>query len=171
LLQAATEVHGGAGLFKELNEFPSEKYLDFHLHKDARRYFRYGPPLLQRYLPFWAATLVDRLKVMLLPLITLLIPLLRIAPPGYRWRMRSRIFHWYKDLQTVDLKVLESQSSETFDACMTELERIEREVIQVSVPLTYAGELYSLRLHIAHVRRNLCTLMAKYRGEKREGPH
>ena len=69
LLQTADQVHAGGGLFEEPGEFPSPRYLDFPLHKEAKRYYKSGPPFLQRYLPFWAASLLDRLKVMLLPLV------------------------------------------------------------------------------------------------------
>jgi hypothetical protein len=49
---------------------------------------------LQKYLPFWIASVVDRGKILLLPALTLLLPLFRVAPPLYRWRIRSRIYRW-----------------------------------------------------------------------------
>jgi TRAP transporter TAXI family solute receptor len=154
VLQAAAEVHGKGDLFEEPSEFPSQKYLDFPIHKEALRHFKAGPPFLQRYLPFWAASLIDRLKVMLLPLITLLIPLLKIVPPTYRWRVRSRITHWYKELQEVDAAAGQAESAE-LDKCMVELDRIDQDVRRVIVPISYAAELYALQLHIAHVRKRI----------------
>ncbi|MEW7976576.1 MAG: hypothetical protein AB2814_03790 [Candidatus Sedimenticola endophacoides] len=74
LLQAATASHGEGGWFEARGQFPSARYLAYPLSKEAQRFHEHGPPLLQRYLPFWAATLVDRLKVMLLPLVALMIP-------------------------------------------------------------------------------------------------
>ena len=153
LLQAAQEVHGNGGWFEEAGQFPTPNYLDFPLSKEARRFYDYGPPFLQRYLPFWAATLIDRLKVMLLPLLALMIPLIKIMPPIYRWRMRSRIYRWYREIVAVD-----HQSHGTEDATkasLKELERIEDEVTRVSVPLSYTDELYELRMHIALVRKKL----------------
>lgn len=155
LLQAASEVHSSGGLFEEPNQFPSQKYVDFPLHKDALRFYKHGPPFLQRYLPFWAATLIDRLKIMLLPLLTLLIPLIKIVPPGYRWRVRHKIFHWYKELQAVDLLVSEKDPLEKLNTYLTELNKIDEEVKYVTVPLSYAAELYALRIHIAHVQRRI----------------
>jgi hypothetical protein len=149
------EVHSGPGLFQDLNEFPSQRYLDFPLHKDAQRYFKSGPPFLKRYLPFWAADFIERAKVMLLPLITLLIPLIRSLPPGFRWRIRSRIYRWYRDLNGVDARGAQSQSPEEIRACLAELDRIEKEVLHVSVPQSYAGELYLLRTHISFVGESL----------------
>lgn len=151
-LQAAGEIHGQGGVFEAIDQFPSQKYLDFPLHKEARRFFKSGPPFLQRYLPFWAATLIDRLKVMLIPLITLLIPLMKIIPPSYRWRVRYRIFHWYRELIAIDQEVGQIDTEKRYGALLSELKRIDKEVMQTNVPLSYAAELYSLRLHIAYVR-------------------
>ena len=154
ILQAAAEVHGKGDLFEEPFEFPSQKYLDFPIHKEALRHFKSGPPFLQRYLPFWAASLIDRLKVMLLPLITLLIPLFKIVPPTYRWRVRSRITRWYKELQAVDSAAGQGGSAE-LDGCIKEIDRIDRDVRRMIVPTSYAAELYALQLHIAHVRKRI----------------
>ncbi len=155
LLQAAKQVHGGGGLFERPGEFPAPRHLDFPLSEAARQYFEFGPPLLQRYLPFWAANLIDRLKVMLLPLVTLLFPLFKIVPPTYRWRVRSRIYRWYRELQTVDDRIRAAGPAYNLERLAGELTRIENEVRQVSVPLAYADALYDLRLHIAFVRETL----------------
>ncbi|MES9875043.1 MAG: hypothetical protein ABW146_18230, partial [Candidatus Sedimenticola sp. 6PFRAG7] len=125
----------------------------FPLSKEAKRFYEFGPPLLQRYLPFWAATLVDRLKVMLLPLLALMIPLFKVMPPIYRWRIRSRIYRWYREVLEIDRH---SDAQDTkIEVAMEELDAIDREVSKVSVPLSYAEELYDLRLHIGLVREKL----------------
>jgi len=153
LLQAATEVHGNGGWFEQAGQFPTPDYLVFPLAKEARRFYKYGPPLLQRYLPFWAATLVDRLKVMLLPLVALMLPLFKIMPPLYRWRMRSRIYPWYREVLAIDRQLY--QSAPDIEHCLTDLSEIEREVSRISVPLSFAEELYDLRLHLSMVRERL----------------
>ena len=164
LIGAAMEVHGAPGLFQDLNEFPSQKYLDFPLHKEAQRFFRSGPAFLKKYLPFWAAVFVDRVKVMLLPLFTLLLPLGRLFPPGLRWKMRSRIYRWYRNLEEIDFHGHQSASAEEIHSCILELEKMDSEVMHVSVPLSYAGELYSLRIHIAHIQESLRKAEAVLRG-------
>jgi len=103
LLEAAAKVHGDGRLFAPAGTFPSPDHGDFPLHSDAERHYKHGPPLLQRYLPFWLATWIDRTKVMLLPLLVLLLPLLRTRPPVYRWRIRRRILRCYVDLRRIDL--------------------------------------------------------------------
>ena len=154
LMQAITEVHGGHSLFNRAGEFPSTKYLGFTLHKSAQHFYKNGPPFLQRFLPFWAANLVDRLKIMLLPLIGLLLPMFKIMPPFYRWGMRRRIFRWYSELRQVDPEYTTLHERD-ISKYRKELDRIEDEVARVDVPLSYADELYSLRLHIEMVRNKL----------------
>ena len=165
LIGVATEVHGAPGLFQDLNEFPSQKYLDFPLHKEAQRFFRTGPTFLKKYLPFWLAVFIERTKVMILPLLTLLLPLVRLFPPGFRWRMRSRIYHWYRNLEEVDFQGHQSTTPEEIHSFILELEKLAAEVRHVAVPLSYAGELYSLRVHIVNVQESLRRLETALRGE------
>ena len=153
LLAAADEIHRPGGLLEEPGEFPSPGLSDFPLSDDARRFFDSGPPFLRRALPYWAATLVDRLLVMLLPLVAVAIPMFRLMPALYRWRMRSRIYRWYKRLRPLEERIRDAAGAP--DEAAVELEAISREVEQLSVPWSFADELYQLRLHIDMVRGRL----------------
>ena len=153
LLQAASEVHRDGGWFEGQDEFPMPGLLAFPLSKEAARYYKHGPPFLQRYLPFWAASLVDRLKVMLLPLLMLLLPLLKVMPPIYTWRMRARVYRWYDELEQAEQRLAAGERDVAW--VHMELDRIESEVQQVNVPLSFTDQLYHLRQHIDLVRREL----------------
>ena len=155
ILQATGEVHGDGSLFAQPGYFPNEQHLEFKLDEDASRYFKHGPPFLQRYLPFWTANLIDRLKVMLIPLLTLLIPLFKIMPPTYRWRVRKKIYRWYRELKTLDFKHPGKLPAEALHTSINRLNSIEEEVRKLTVPLSYSDELYNLRLHINLVRNKL----------------
>jgi TRAP transporter TAXI family solute receptor len=155
LLQAATEIHGRGGLFEQPRAFPSPHFLVFPLSEDAQRYFTSGTPFLRRTLPFWAATLIDRLLLMLLPLIAIIIPLMRIMPPLYKWRVRRRAYKWYKELRKLERKIQRGVHDDDVAEFGSELDRIESEVKKVKIPLAYAEELYQLRLHIRYVREGL----------------
>lgn len=152
VLQAATSVHGMGGMFENPGEFPAAKHLEFPLSPDAARHYQYGPPFLQRFLPFWIATLIDRLKVLFLPLVILLIPLLKIVPPTFRWGIRRKIICWYREVQALDLALDEEETPYTMAQFQADIDRIEGEVTQIHVPLGYADQLYNLRLHIKLVR-------------------
>ncbi len=147
-VQAAQAIHGEAGWFQHKGDFPSTRNTERPLAKEADRYYRNGPPFLQRYVPFWVANLFDRMWLVLLSIVAVLIPLSRVVPPLYEFRVRSRIFRWYGRLRRVE----EAQGERPAGELSRELDAIERHVEAVAVPLSYADELYSLRSHIALVR-------------------
>ncbi len=152
LLQAASEVHGKSGFFQDAGEFPSYKDQMLPLSPDAARYFKSGPSFLQRYLPFWLAVLVDRLIVLLLPVVALLIPLLKVAPAIYTWRVRSKVFRCYGEL-----KFLEDDLKNHFDRAKlaeyrSRLDALEDEAVQLHVPLGFTDLVYTLREHVNLVR-------------------
>lgn len=151
ILIAAREVHRDGGWFEHPDEFPMPEHLAFPLNRDADRFYEHGPPFLQRVLPFWAASLIDRLKIMLLPLLVLLLPLFKVMPPIYQWRMRARIYRWYDELERVELRAAAGDVDKAWLGA--ELDRIEAEVQRVDVPLSFTDRLYHLRQHIELVRR------------------
>lgn len=156
LIEAAIEVHGDGGLFAEPGTFPTPLHGDFPLNADAKRHYKNGPPFLQRFLPFWAATWIDRTKVMLLPLVALLLPLIKILPPVYRWRVRRRIYRWYVQLRLIDLEIETSVTTQTkVQALGKRLAEIESEAAQLDIPLSYSDQLYNLRLHIRLLAQKL----------------
>ena len=148
LLLAADAVFSGPTLLSSARQFPSAMGSDFTISEQAQRYHENGPPFLQRYLPFWIANLVDRLKLLALPLLALLIPLSRMLPPAYRWTVRRKIYRWYDQVQALDQSASENQDTDHLHYCLNELSNIQSEVRTVEVPLSYAHELYGLRLHI-----------------------
>jgi TRAP transporter TAXI family solute receptor len=164
LLHAAEKVHRRGGLLEEAGQFPSELHGDFPLSDDARRYLESGPNLLQRYLPFWVANFLDRTKVMLLPLLTLLYPLFRLLPPVYRWRMRSKVNRCYRDLSRLEEDLRDLAAGEDISAFAAELDRIEGVVRELHVSPGYLDRAYALRLHIDLVRAEVA------RGEGEESP-
>jgi TRAP transporter TAXI family solute receptor len=152
LMQVAKKVHDESSILDTGKKYPSPENLDFPISTEAERFFKHGPPFLQRYLPFWAASLIDRLKFMLLPLLALLLPLMKVLPPTYRWRIRSRIYRWYEELHELDVELKSDETTETLREALRVVNDMEQEVREVEVPLSYAEELYNLRLHIDLLR-------------------
>jgi len=153
LLQAAAAVHIEGGLLEAPGAYPAPDHVDLPLSDEAAYYHEGGPSFLNRFLPFWAASLVDRLKILLLPLLTLAIPLARVAPPIYRWRIRSRIYQWYEDLRAIHLRAAEPGADRA--ALLEALAAMRREADAVEVPLSYMEEYYNLRTHIALVEHRV----------------
>jgi TRAP transporter TAXI family solute receptor len=166
LIQAAEEVHGQGDLFAQPGQFPSPHHLDFPLSPEARRYFESGPSFLRRYLPFWIATLIERMLVMCLPLVALFIPLVRFLPPLYQWRVRSRIYRWYGDILAVDPEWQAGDRPEQYADDLRTLDRLEAEVARLSVPLAFADQLYNLRMHIELVRQRVRQAQTEVNREK-----
>jgi TRAP transporter TAXI family solute receptor len=152
-VQAAARIHSGSGWIVRAGRFPSGEHSEFPLAKDADRYYRSGPPLLQRYLPFSIANLIDRMWVALFSIVAVLIPVSRLVPPLYQHRVRSRVFRWYRNLRQIE------QSLERKDASpaelLADLDKLEAQAARIVVPLSYAEELYALRAHINMVRQRL----------------
>ena len=98
---------------------------------------------------------MERLKILLIPLLTLLYPLFKITPPAYRWQIRRRIFKWYKHLKELDLKAYEITKRTDAEKMRKQLERLDRKVLETSVPLSYTDYIYSLRIHIRMIQDRL----------------
>lgn len=163
LLMTAVDLHGRAGMFESARQFPSPDFTDYPLGDEALRFYRNGPPFLARYLPFWAATLLDRLKIMLLPLAALLIPLFKIVPPTYRWRTRRKIYRWYGQVQDADVALCEPRSVEELDRVLAQLDRVEHQVRLIPIPPAHSEAHFHLRAHIDLVRAKILAARAAQR--------
>ena len=151
--QASLVFHNQAGWFNRAHEFPNAANTEFPVSKEAERTIRNGVPMMQRYLPFSYANLMERMWLALGIIIAVLLPLSRIVPPLYEFRIRSRVFRWYGQLREIEDRA--GNSGEAAQSLVDELNRLETRVEKISVPLSYADELYSLRNHIELVRKKL----------------
>jgi TRAP transporter TAXI family solute receptor len=160
LMRAAVETHGEPGVFQRYGEFPAPANTDLPLSDEAKRFYKSGPPFLQRYLPFWLANLVDRLLVLLLPLVAVAFPLFRLLPVIYAWRVRSRIYRWYGELKFLEAEVDQAPSSAQLQEQLERLETIEDAVNRAKIPLSHSEHLYIFREHVAMVREKIRALGA-----------
>jgi hypothetical protein len=155
LIGAAREVHGGAGMFRTAGEFPAPLVRDFPISPDAERYYKSGGQWLYKKLPFWLANLIDRLVVILVPLLVILVPATRFIPTVYRFLMRSRIYKWYGALMAIERQMLKSPTPEQREVLIRRVEAIEKAVNELKMPVSYAEQLYVLRDHVRTVRQHL----------------
>ncbi|WP_255033715.1 TAXI family TRAP transporter solute-binding subunit [Rhodoferax sp. TH121] len=155
LAQAAMQIHGQAGWFNRAREFPNADNAEYPLAPEAERTMRTGVPSLQRYIPFTLANLIERMWLALGLIIAVLLPLGKIAPPLYAFRVRSRVFRWYGQLREIEERLEASPTS--VPGLLEELNALESKVEKIIVPLSYTDELYTLRNHIGMVRQRLLT--------------
>ncbi|MBV6322115.1 TAXI family TRAP transporter solute-binding subunit [Duganella violaceipulchra] len=163
-VQAAANIHSGAGWFSQQGQFPSAKYTEIPVDAEAAKYYKSGPPLLQRYMTFWLANFFDRMWVVVVALGALILPLSKVVPPLYVWRIRSRVYRWYGQLRAVEQAVEEASDDtrmQVYEAQLVRLNEIEDLVNQVSIPLSFADGLYGLRSHIQFVRKRIQFLMGE----------
>ena len=149
--QAGNAMHGGAGWFKRARAYPNIENNELPIAKEAERAIKNGPPLLQRYLSFWMANLVERMWLVLSVILVVMLPLSRILPPLYTFRVRSRIFRWYGQLRDIEVR----SEHEDNHALLRELHDLESRAEKITVPLSYSDELYALRSNIHLVRKKL----------------
>ena len=155
LLVAASQIHGGHSLLADAGQFPTSRYTDLPLSKDAKRHLQRGPPFLMRVLPFRGATLIDRLWIMLLPLIGLAIPLVKLVPPAYRWQIRRRLLRLYAELERIHPLRNPLHDDADLAERLERLERLDIDSVIESVPKGYTDDVYKLRRDIDLVRRRL----------------
>ncbi|MBP7454127.1 MAG: C4-dicarboxylate ABC transporter substrate-binding protein [Ottowia sp.] len=156
--QAAQSIHSRAGWLNGTREFPNTRTSELAVSPEGERAINGAPSFWQRYLPFWASNLLDRMWLVIGGLIVLLLPLSRIVPPLYTFRVRRRVFRWYARLRAIEAKVDSGQGDRA--ELLNELDELDRVANQIAVPLAHADELYALRNNIHAVRKRLLAKQA-----------
>ena len=151
LIEAALNDHAGGSLLADPGRFPTPQLSDIAISDEAKRYYENGPSFLRRIFPYSVANFLERTWVLAIPLITLLIPLMRAAPPIYRWRIRRKIYVWYKDLRELETAGRNAQTLEERMEVRARLADLQAEAGKVEVPVSYTDDLYRLRAHIRFV--------------------
>lgn len=151
--QAAQQIHGGAGWFNGARDFPNTRTSELPVSPEGDRAINGTPPFWQRYLPFWASNLLERMWLVIGGLIVLLLPISRVVPPLYTYRVRQRVFRWYARLRAVEARMEEGEADAP--ELLDELDELDRVASQITVPLAHADELYALRANIERTRRRL----------------
>jgi TRAP-type uncharacterized transport system substrate-binding protein len=155
LLKAAVQIHSEPGIFRTAGQFPGAEASDIPLSDEARRFYKTGRPFLQDQLPFWIATLTERLLVVFIPLAVLLYPLFKLLPPTYGWFMRSKIARLYDEMRSIEHEVESQGRGFDRETMVAKLDQLDLRANHLQVPMAYASMLYMLRTHIDLVRERL----------------
>lgn len=155
LVEAAKEVHKPGGMFQTISEFPKALDPELEFSEDAERAYKSGPSLLKRLLPFWMAIFIERMSVLVVPIVGLLIPLVKGIPALYRWRIRRRLLYWYGRLKALEATVAQDRDREMIDGYREEIQSIDAAVSSIPIPVGHSEEYYSLRSAIDLVRQRL----------------
>lgn len=158
MLKTISQVHGGWGTLNKENEFPSDKDTDFPLSDQAASFYKSGLPFLDKYLPFWAATFVNRTLIIIVPLLAILIPLTKIIPTVYIWLIKMKLFRYYGELRFLETQLRESTQEKNHQEFLQMLNEIEEKVNELKLPVSFSQHIYELRSHIELVRTKLIRL-------------
>ena len=155
ILEAAKTVLKNGSLLDPAGSYPAKPPLSLNTLAEADYYYDKGLPILQRYLPFRIASLADRYIILAIPLLVLLFPLFKAIGPIYQWRIRARIYRWYKHLREIDQLLYKGDLPSDIAEEIARLEKLEDELARVEVPLSYSSELYELHMHLRYMIERL----------------
>lgn len=153
-------------LFYRTGQFPSAVDPEFETStaaqkvqstKDLPVVLRSLGPMMARWkFPFALTAYVSehggQLLLLLIPLLSIALPAMRIAPMLYNWTVRRRLLVWYRRLKTVEQSIVKAETAEALADARMALDAVDRGVTQIRVPLAFSSQLYDLRLHVNLVR-------------------
>jgi TRAP-type uncharacterized transport system substrate-binding protein len=152
LMSIIDAVHEPPTLLQSENEFPADKDVDLPLSDQAEHYYKDGKPFLQRYLPFWLASLVQRLLTVLVPLFAVLVPLVNVLPRMLQWRIQRKITRCYQRLMLLERRVSREPRQGLQQEFQQLAELVDGYLHDKSIP---ASDVYILKEHIELVRSKM----------------
>jgi TRAP transporter TAXI family solute receptor len=157
LLDAARTAHAGEDYFTPLGTFPNLNTDEFPISSESERYFKSGRPFLQRYLPFWLASFVERRLLILVPFLAVLIGLVQALPRMLESRVKKRFVVWYRELKALEDEIWKTAqpSAHQLSQWHNELESIDAQASQIRVPTRYLHDVYALKQAISVVRHRI----------------
>ncbi|WP_175150903.1 TAXI family TRAP transporter solute-binding subunit [Paraburkholderia ultramafica] len=163
LLDAAKTVHGGEDYFTPLGTFPNLRTEEFPIADESTRYFKSGRPFLQRYLPFWLASLIERRLLILVPFMALLIGLLQALPRLVEARIKKRLVVWYREIKSLEDETWRNTqpTSAQIAKWRVEIEDIDAHASQIRIPHRYFEDVYALKQAIGVVRDRIAQVAVK----------
>ena len=114
--------------------------------------------MLQAYLPFWMAALVERFLVVFVPVLVLLYPAFKLLPQAYDWLMQSKIRRLYDEMRSIERDL--AAGCEAPGALNEKLGRLYQSASELQLPVKYASMQYTLRMHLDLVRDRIAARAA-----------
>lgn len=168
--KSSFDTSGDPVLFYRAGQFPTADDPEYDVSKEVRLAYKTGElPFLLRFLaplnhrfglPFSLTTFANAYGVqtvlLLIPALTIILPLVRLAPSVYRWAVRQRLLYWYHELKVLERSLdLVPASGDQSMRMVQEIERIDAAVRRIHVPREFYDRLYDLRVHIDLVQRRI----------------
>jgi hypothetical protein len=152
LLDAAAQVHSTGGALNRPNDFPHTKGTDYPVSEEAKRYFTTGKPFLQRYMPFWAANFVQRLLLILIPLVAVVVPIIKLFPELQKFQQERKLFRLYGELKLVEIDI---KVKKDLAVLAVKIDAINAAIDNTKFAQVFVDRVYTLREHVAFVKGRL----------------
>ena len=163
LAQALSKEHSAAGIFQRAGEFPTVTDPEFPVAQNALDFYKNGPSFLNRYLPFWMVSHVQRLFAVLLAAGVIVYPLFSFAPKLYRWFLQDRMRKLYRRLRTVEKAMKANLTASQLAALQTDLENIDR--VSAVLPMRHSETYFGLKRDIDATRTHLASRLVEVRSQ------
>jgi TRAP transporter TAXI family solute receptor len=152
-LEAAKEVHQGATALGNAGDFPATKHLDYPQAEESDHFFKSGPPMLRQYVPFWLANLLERLLLLLAPILAIGIPLAKLLPSLKDWKEQSELTHLYDEILSIEYGRYADDAGRA--KALHRLDEMEHELPALGMTAHYFKEILSLKDLIGSARERL----------------
>lgn len=170
---AAVETHDDGGLFEARFQFPNVDYADLPIGKEELAYLeriKSGQSVFDNYLPFWAAALIDRYLLFVLPILFLLVPILARSTLIFAFYNRNKVNRWYRKVRRMDFDT-PTMSLEEVTNAHVELEAIDKQLQErVFTSPFYMRDFYDLRGHIDLLQARLDKRQKELESQPIENP-
>jgi TRAP transporter TAXI family solute receptor len=152
LAQTIMEVHSPPGIFQRVDEFPTQSDPEYPMSEEARDFYRNGPSLLNRYLPFWVTNYVKRGIALIVAVIAIIIPMFSYGPNLYRWLVQYRMRALYRRLRAIETTLQTAATASAIAALEGEIESLDRAIHGLGVPMKHSDLYFTLKSHLNLVR-------------------
>jgi TRAP transporter TAXI family solute receptor len=159
LARALVEVNSEPGVFQQFGEFPTQSDPEYPMAEAAHDFYKNGPSLLQRYLPFWLTSYVRRLLAVMVTVIAIAVPVFSYAPKVYLWVLRRRVLALYRDLRVIEAGLRPGVSPSQLSEYQHGLEKIDR--ASGVLPMRHSDLFFALRTHIDLTRARLVSALGE----------
>ncbi len=167
LTHTSTDLFSKGNLLDLSGEFPTASRLEIPQHDAARRFMADGESWLSRHVPFWAVLWLERLALLLIPILAVLLPALRLLPAIINWRVKQIIKRHYESLAEVEARMRSATTAGELEQAIEASEQIEDGMKRYSrrVPGTSLDRLYLWRMHVNMVQAEALARLRELRGD------
>lgn len=154
LLLVSKKVQSNASLLEDSVTFPILETAELPAHVAAEKFMVSGESFLSWLLPYWGVRLVWQAQIILLPIITVLIPLWRIVPALQAYRLNRVLKRKYTALRDAENRIDACNDAPALRLALDRLDALRSELESLSrkLPADVQRDIYNWRLHVAMVR-------------------